>query len=340
MRLVLVRLSALGDIVHTWPLAVALKNARPDLQLTWVVEEPLRILVEGHPAVDHIVIVSTRRWRRSPFSVRTRTETASVRSRLRAIRADIALDTQGTLKSAWVTRTTQADTRIGLKRPWRRELVAGFAYNETLPGSSLDPHVVATNLALAAAIGQSAPETPPVPDGSWLLEQCRAQPPIFEPEGDYAVLLPGAGNAMKVMDTDTLVAVAMGLAASGLHSLVAWGPGEHDRAEAVVGGSGGAATLAPATDLAQLTILLGNAKLVIGGDTGPVHLAASLGTPTVGVFLATDWRRNGPLGPSTAIVSAASLPPRVIPNSARAHRNRNPTASEIVAAGLKLLSPE
>jgi heptosyltransferase-1 len=96
--------------------------------------------------------------------------------------------------------------------------------------------------------------------------------------------------------------------------------------------------MAPPTDLSQLTTLLGNASLVIGGDTGPVHLAASLGTPTVAVFLTTDWRRNGPRGRATVAVSGASLPPQVVPRSARARQGRSPGADEIVAAAARLLS--
>ena len=97
MRIVLIRLSALGDIVHTWPLAAALRSAEPKAHLTWVVEEPLAPLVEGHPAVDAIVTVATGRWRKHPFSRSTRAEIAVFKTRLHELQPDLAIDAQGTL---------------------------------------------------------------------------------------------------------------------------------------------------------------------------------------------------------------------------------------------------
>ena len=134
MRVVLVRLSSLGDIVHTWPLAVAMRAARPEMHLTWVVEEPFRPLVEGHPAVDRVLTVTTRRWRRRPLAGRTRAEIAVLRGRFSELAPDLAIDSQGVLKSALITRCTGARKRIGLRRPWRREVLAGLAYTDTLAG--------------------------------------------------------------------------------------------------------------------------------------------------------------------------------------------------------------
>ena len=160
MRVVLVRLSALGDIVHTWPLAVALAAGVPDLHLTWVVEEPLVPLVKEHPAVDAVIAVATRRWRRHPAAARTRAEIAVVRARLRELSADVCVDAQGLVKSALVARWSAAPVRVGFARPWRREVLAGLVYTRTVPGSRDDLHVVASNLALVRAFGLD----PPRPD--------------------------------------------------------------------------------------------------------------------------------------------------------------------------------
>ena len=97
MRIVLVRLSALGDIVHTWPLAAALREASPDSHLTWVVEAPFAPLVDSHPAVDAVITTATRRWRRSPFSARTRAEVAALKSRFAELAPNLAIDSQGSL---------------------------------------------------------------------------------------------------------------------------------------------------------------------------------------------------------------------------------------------------
>ena len=337
MRLALIRLSALGDIIHTWPLAQSLRDNRPDLHLTWVVEEPFRPLVEGHPAVDSVITVATKRWRKAPFAPRTRAETDAVKTRLREMTPDLALDPQGTFKSAWITRWTGAGKRIGLARPWRRELLPGLVYTRVLPGSREEPHVVATNSMLVRAIdAHPGPETP-APDGRWLLERSNERCPEVQRTTPYAVLLPGAGHPSKVLGTDVLGDLARRLATRDLEVVVAWGPGEQERAEAVVMASEGSAVVAPPTSLEQLTVLLGGASVVVGADTGPVHLAASIETPTLGIFLTTDWRRNGPLGPRTATLSGAVLPKDVRKGSAGVNPGPMPSAEAIEMSVSRLL---
>lgn len=327
MRIVLVRLSALGDIVHAWPLAAALRDADPTAHLSWVVEAPLAPLVDGHPAVDAVVPVATGRWRRSPFSVRTRSETGAFRSRIRELTPDLVIDAQGTVKSALVTHWSRAPRRVGLARPWRRELIAGAAYTETLPGSPGRDHVVATNLELVRAIGGHPPAGPPAPDGRWLAD--RAGAPLAGPWGSrYGVVLPGAGWRDKMVSVEVLAETARHLAERGLGVVVAWGPSERERAAQVAELGGRGVHVAPATDLLQLTALLGSAEAAVGGDTGPVHLAASLGVPTVAVFLTTDPVRNGPVGRRVAVVSGAA-PGRGPAGSATTGRAREVTAAEV-----------
>jgi len=330
MRLVLVRLSALGDLVHTWPLANALRRARPKLHISWVVEHSLRSLVDGHPAVDCTLTVHTRRWRRAPFSAQTRAETAIFRSRLLELEADLALDIQGTLKSAWVTHASGAKERVGLARPWRRERLAGLVYDRTVQGSVDPPHVVATNLAAARAVGVEPGELM-APDGRWLLERGTNRPSngsAWPPR--YSVVLPGAGHSSKIVPESVLAEVAKGLADRSVPAVVAWGPGEEARARTVVQGAAGKAILAPPTTILELAHLCAGASLVVGGDTGPIHLAASLGVATLAVFVATDWRRNGPLGDRAASISAAKLAETVRPNRAKALAPGAPTPREIL----------
>ncbi|RLE27033.1 MAG: lipopolysaccharide heptosyltransferase I [Acidobacteria bacterium] len=338
MHLALIRLSALGDIIHTWPLVLSLRNHRPDLHLTWVVEEPFRPLVEDHPAVDSVITVATKRWRKAPFTQQTRAETGAVKTRLRELTPDLVLDSQGTTKSAWITRWADAVDRVGLARPWRRELLPALVYSRVLPGSEGDPHVVATNCHLVRAIGGEPVPNTPSPDGRWLLERALERWPDFRRKAPYAVLLPGAGQPSKVLSTDVLATLARLLESRGLEVVVAWGPGELERAEAVVAGAGETAEVAPPTNIEQLAVLLGGASVVVGADTGPIHLAASLGTPTLGVFLTTDWRRNGPLGPHTAVLSAAQLPQKVHPGRAGARPGVMPSAETIDRKVAQLLA--
>jgi heptosyltransferase-1 len=333
----LVRLSALGDIVHTWPLAVALAAGEPRPHLSWVVEESLKALVEGHPAIDAVFTTDTRRWRRHPFANSTRLEVAALKSRLHELQPDVVLDPQGTLKSAMISRWAGSGRRVGLARPWRRERLAGLVYTDTVSGGPAGAHVVATNLALARSIGMAPPELR-YPDGSWLLDKAAGPAPDNGWSGTpFAVVLPGAGSAHKVMAVDTLAVVARGLSGLGLDVIVAWGPGEKARAAAVVNAAGNGTRMAPPTGLEELASLLGAAALVVGGDTGPVHLAASLGVPTLAVFLASDWRRNGPLGRRTAVVSGTGECIRDPSGSARVRPLRDIGGAEILNAARDLL---
>ncbi len=335
MRIVLVRLSALGDIVHTWPLASAIRSAMPGAHLTWVVEEPLAPLVEGHPAVDAVLTVATGRWRKHPFAVRTRAEIGAFKSRVHELQPDLSIDAQGTLKSGLITRWCKAPRRVGLAQPWRREAVAGLAYTETLSGSSSHRHVIATNLELVRSVGGEPPVKPTQPDGRWLLDGAR---PRFAGswKDRYAVVLPGAGQPDKILPAEVLAEAARHLVSLGMDAVVAWGPAERDRAQEIVTLGGTGLHLAPPTNLVELTVLLGSAAVVVGGDTGPVHLAASLGVPTLAVFLTTDPERNGPVGARVGVVSGAA-PGRGPSGSATTGQARSIPASEICTAIENLL---
>ena len=335
VRVVLVRLSALGDIVHTWPLASALAASATKPHLSWIVEEPFKILVEGHPAVDSVFTTRTVRWRRRPLATTTRSEIATLKTRLHELQPEVAIDPQGTLKSALVIRWTRARHRVGLARPWRRERLAGIAYTTTVPGAPGPAHVVATNLAMLQAIGEKPPELT-APDGSWLLERVADRSPTGAWSARPAVILPGAGGAHKILPERSFAEVARGLAADGLEVVVAWGPGEERRAASIAQSAGAGVHLAPQTDLGELAALLGGAALVIGGDTGPVHLAASFGTPTLAIFQASDWRRNGPLGARAAVVSGAAEGSIAPSGRARTRWQREVDGAEILDAARAL----
>lgn len=339
MRIILLRLSALGDIVHTWPLASAIRATLPNAHLTWVVEEPFAPLVDGHPAIDAVINTATGRWRKAPFSTRTRAEIATLKGRFAELSPDLAIDSQGTVKSAAATHLTGAPRRIGLARPWRRELAAGLAYTETLPGSTDHRHVIATNLELIRAVGGLPPSPPPSPDGRWLLEKAACVSPIGSWSDPYAVLLPGAGRPDKILPAHSLAEVARHLAGRGLDVVVAWGPSEEARAAEVAELAGDRVQPAPPTGLLELAALLAGASVVVGGDTGPVHLAASLGVATLGVFLTTDPERNGPAGARIAVVSGAA--PSLGPGgSATTGRRRRVSGAEIRCAVDNLLGSQ
>ncbi len=299
MRVLLTRLSALGDVVHTWPLADALMRGEEAVELAWVVEEPFLPLVARHPAVALAIPVATRRWRRAPLAAGTRREILRTRALLRDFAPAVALDPQGLCKSAAWARLSGAPARVGLGRGSRRETLAGLFYTRTVAPPPGVAHVVDINLSLAVAVG-AEPDFGAAPDGRFLLggtaRQAGPRP---------VVLLPGTGGPGKAWPAASFAALAARISERGVPVTVAWGPGERELAESVVARAGGGAALAVPTTLPELAVLLAEAAAVVGGDSGPVHLAASLAVPTVAIFLITDPERNGPRGPRVRVVSSA-----------------------------------
>ncbi len=332
MRVIVIRLSALGDIVHTWPLATSLKQAQPSLRLAWAVEEPLAPLVQGHPAVDEVITVATKRWRRRPWSSRTLHEIRRARHKFADFAAELCIDPQGLAKSAFMTLLSGAKRRVGLRRHWRRELLAGLAYTETLSVTEPNPHVIRTNLEFLRCVGAEPPNELPAPDGRWLLSAppvVAAASPLAEP---YALVFPAAGHPSKAIPPAVLAEVATELAQRGLRVLAGWGPGEQVLAQQVADRAGPGVTIAPRTTIVGLAQLAAGARLTIGGDTGPVHLAASLGTPAVSVFVATDPRRNRPIGDRVEVVSTVPKHHGGRAGSAWVGPGPSPRARDILAA--------
>jgi lipopolysaccharide heptosyltransferase I len=302
VRIVLTRLSALGDIVHTWPLADALAAGPEPVELAWVVEEPFLPLVATHPAVTEAIPVATRRWRRHPFAAATRREFAAARAALRRFGAELALDPQGLVKSAVWAALSGAGERVGLDHAHRREALAGAWYTRTLSPDPGARHVVDVNLSMLAALGRRPP-TGAAPDGRFLLgEGARGG---AERTAGRVALLPATGGAGKSWPAASFAGLGRKAAAAGLSPLVVWGPGERALAEEVAAAAGGGVALAPPTSIPEMAALLSRCAAVVGGDTGPVHLAAALGVPTVAVFVATDPARNGPRGARVRLVAAA-----------------------------------
>lgn len=301
-RLLVLRLSALGDVIHTMPAVVALAEAiGPAALIGWVVEEPLAELVSVVAPVDRVFPVATKRWRSEPFRATTRADLAALRRELGAFsRGQTSVDFQGLIKSAVLGALSGASRRLGFAPRALRERMAALFYTERIEVDT-SMHVVEWNLALARAAGASAAVSPRPDysafalDSSGSLNWIRQARPV--------VLLPGAGRPDKHWNIERFRLLAERLAKLlGMKSLVAWGPAERHLAEDVA--ADGTATVAPPTDLRQLAFLLRHSRLVIAGDTGPLHLADALGTPVIGLFGPTDPRRNGPYGQPDQVVES------------------------------------
>ena len=258
-RILVLRLSALGDVIHTIPAVLSLKQAT---DITWVVEAPYRELVEIVAGVKTLPV----RMKKEP------------RATLRAIRGlrgvDASIDFQGLIKSAALGWLSGAKTRYGFDRHAIREKAALLFTNRKVHVDT-SKHVVDQNLELARA-GAPAQTS----GANW-----RDYPIPVSGCENAIVLLPGAGKANKLWPVERFRELAKRI---GPKALAVWGPGERELADAI------GARVAPPTNLRELAWILQKAELVIGADTGPLHLADALGTKVIGLYGPTNPRRNGP----------------------------------------------
>jgi heptosyltransferase I len=258
--------------------------------LAWAVESRAAALLRGHPALDELVELP-RGWLKSPGGV------WRLRRRLHDLRFDTAIDVQSLTKSAVVAWLSGARRRIGFGRPGGREL------SRWLNNDRVDPkktHVIDWYLELLRPLGIESPAVRfDVPEREE--DRATAQRTVQQlaVEGGFAIITPGAGWPSKLWPTDRYAAVARHLASAWqLPTVVVWaGASERALAERIVEAGGPMARLAPATTLPELASLARRARLFIGSDTGPLHLAAAVGTPCVGLYGPWPAARHGPYGP-------------------------------------------
>jgi len=309
-RILIVRLSALGDIVHAVPVLAALRRHEPQADIDWLVEAsyaPILRLVEG--LRRRIIVRADDSAGAPPAGGEDEVFAGALgyvkaAAFLRRQRYDIALDLQGLIKSAAWARASGATRVIGFASAHLREPQASWFYGETVSPPEA-PHIIQKNLAVAAHLGASvsAFTLPLMAVSSPSLVTAVAQ---AAGQGRYAVLNPGAAWPNKRWPPERFGALAGELQRRfGLVSLITWGPTEQRLAEAIVRAADGAARLAPATDIAGLASLMGGAALVVSGDTGPLHIAAAMGAPIVALFGPTRPERNGPWNPDDEMISRA-----------------------------------
>jgi heptosyltransferase-1 len=308
MKILIVRLSALGDIVHALPVLAAIRRAMPDAQVDWLVEENYASILSMAAGLRKRVIVRAKKT----FATADSVSFGGLRGYHAAAKYlwnqdyDVALDLQGLIKSAVWARISFADRVVGFDPPNLREPQAAFLYSQTV--TPLDAsHIIRKNLSMLSALDiKPGPlEIPLTPHASG--DTAAA----IETAGGslgYIVLNPGAAWPNKRWPPEKFGALAATLQdRTGLRSLVTWGPAERDLANAVVNASDGAANLAPATSVSDLAVLMREAALVVSGDTGPLHIAAAMGTPLVGLYGPTWPERNGPWDPNDVVISRANV---------------------------------
>lgn len=302
MRVLIVRLGALGDVVHAIPVAAALRRAFPGARLDWLVSAKHREILDHVPVIDRRLVINDRGDATHGSSL------LHAVSELRRGRYDVAIDLQGLLKSALLARVSGAPRVLGFATAYLRERLARPFYTDVYDpggGGMYDPretrHVVEVNLGLLQPLGIAnvRPEFPIEAVDSAVADRMRR-----ETGGRYALVNPGAAWPNKRWPAPRLAALARAVhERHGLCSVVLWGPGERTLGEQVVAEAPGAATLSPPTSIADLVALARGAAVMVSGDTGPTHVAAAVGTPIVGIYGPTRPARNGPWARGDVTVS-------------------------------------
>jgi heptosyltransferase I len=311
-RVLIVRIGAMGDVLHAMPAAAALRQAHPEWEIGWVVEPRwLPLLRAGDssergpqmPLVDRVYLAATRKWKREPFSGKTLEAIRSLRDGLRQERFDVCVDMQGAIRSAVIGKFAAAGNFVGPAEP--RERQAAWLYGERV--RTVTRHVVEQGCELlGAAVGQRlAPGDVTLPVDVAAENHCEALLSRLAHQGRFALIAASAGWGAKQWPADRYGAVAKELSDAGYGVLVNAASNDDVLAQRVVETSGARAVTVHAS-LAQLIALTRRASVVIAGDTGPLHLAAALGRPVVGIYGPTDPARNGPYGAPARVLRHVS----------------------------------
>lgn len=296
MRLLIVKMSSFGDVVHTFPALTDLKAARPDVEVDWLVEESFAEMAAMHPAVREVHTTALRRLRwpptRWPALIAHR---ASLRHALRARRYDMVVDLQGLVKSAMMAMLAGVPV-TGIAAASAREPASARFYARTFPLAS-EPHAVEKlRHLLADAVGYA------VPAGKGRADLRLPDVPLLVPE-EYGIVVPSTSWPSKLWREDCWRKLLFELVAGGRKVILPWGnEAEEERARRLTAGLDGAEALSHRLSGARLMRLVGGARFAIGVDTGLMQLAAAFGVPGLTLFGPTDPARTAPYGESQRII--------------------------------------
>ncbi len=294
MRLLLVKTSSMGDVIHTFAALTDAKKARPDLEIDWLVEEGFADVARLHPAVARVIPVAMRRWRRALFSATTRREVTALRRTLRAADYDLVLDAQGLVKSAILSKLAGRPVD-GLDGASLREPLARFAYARR--------HAVPKGLhaveRLRRLFGAALGYTPDLTRLDWgLAARTTAETPTV-------MLLHGTSWPSKRWPTDCWIDLARLVADAGLVPTLTWSDPDEEEVAAAVAEAEPRTHVIPRSRLAEVAAVIASARAVVGTDTGLTHLAAAYDRPTVAIFLSTAPGLTAPRGAHVTVLAPA-----------------------------------
>ena len=311
-RVLFVKLSSLGDVVHHLPAVTDLLAHRPDIHVAWAVEEAYAELVRLHPGVAEAIPVGLRGLKRNVLSPARWRRIAEARAQLRGGGWDYVIDTQGLVKSALVTRAARAPS-FGMDRKSARERAAARFYDVRIPVAR-DRHAVERNRDLVAKVFGYRVEGP----ARYGLA-APPSPPAWAPTIPYAVLLHAASRAGKRWPEERWEELARRLAVAGCASVFPGGNDEERRTAARLAAKVPEGVAAPAMGLAEAAALMAHAQVVAGVDTGLTHLGAALDRPTVGIYTTTRPELTGLHAPNAVNLGGPGSPPTVEAVAAALH---------------------
>ncbi|TAM83574.1 MAG: lipopolysaccharide heptosyltransferase I [Acidobacteria bacterium] len=305
-RFLIIRLSSIGDIVHTLPAVAALGRAHPRAEIHWVVESRFSGLLGANPFISRLIKLDTLGWRKDPTSGKVMMEIMHGFEALREYEYDAAIDFQGLMKSAIFARLSHSKERIGLAWGSLREPLAALFYTQRV-SPKRGAHIIEINLSLVEPLGAHSSRWEfPLPDYPEDRDAVRAELQRLRTE-DFIIVNPGGGWKSKRWPPEHYAEMIGTLAGKvALDFLVTGSPQEEDVAREIIARAGTSRAKWFPSTLLQYIALAREARLLIGGDTGPLHLAAAVGTPIVAIFNAADPRntpeRNGPFNPADIIL--------------------------------------
>ena len=313
MNLLIVKLGAIGDIVHTLPAIAAIRSTFPDASITWAAERRSAEILRDSPVLDNLLEIDTTSFRGGLVIEKMLIEGARQVKELRKFDFEVAIDFQGLLKSGVIAKISGARERWGFPRGILREPAARVFYTHTadVPERS---HVIHRNIALAAAALKLEPDTRHIefPIATNIEHVREADEIISQTSGPFVILNPAGGWVTKLWDTANYGRLAdMIWSGLGMSSIIVGGP-----SDALLTGQAAAASRSTKAIVATPSLkgfyeLAKRARLYVGGDTGPTHLAIAAGTPIVGIFGPTEWWRNGSPDPKDICVERLDIDCRV-----------------------------
>jgi len=303
MKILIVKISALGDVVHSLPVLDWIRQAEPTAEIHWLVDERFAPILQDHPDVRRVHPVGLKN-RSFPAALQ---EVMSVGRRLRGEKDDLLLDLQGNSKSGLFSFLSGARRRFGFARDAVREWPNLLTSNAKVSLTPNDFHISDRSLAIArAAFPNGSTDLCAGPLAANPVAGLQVRKKLDQlgfPDSGFLVLHYGTTWSTKLWALAHWRELVKRLAGEGERILLTWGNAEEQAAGKEIT-AGTEAELWPRGDLPDLVALLGRAALVIGGDTGPIHIAAALATPTVSLYRVTDSRRNGPRGKRHQLLQA------------------------------------